>query len=99
MGKILYGQVHLRADFDEILRLKGTQTRIARKGKEWFLLAANFRVIGIGDSAAAMRARYQDKRHFGAALRLHNIESANDGRCSKAKCKAIFHSLVKEILG
>jgi hypothetical protein len=96
MSKILYGQVHPRTDFDEVVRIRGTQTRIARKGIEWFLLNASFRVVGIARSKEKAVDLFQSRRrNYGGEgeLRLHNIEDANHGRCSKAKCKEIFDSV------
>jgi len=93
MSKILFGAIHAKTDFDEVLRIKGTQTRIARRGKEWFMLAANLRVIGIAKTKNGIKSQYSNVRYFGPALRLHNIESYNAGRCSKARSKELFDAL------
>ena len=94
MSKILYGQVHNVSDFDKITRIKGTKTHIASKGKEWFMLSSNFRVIGIYESKESAIADYCIKRYFKPGQTLHNIISFNKGRCSIDKCKEIFKDWV-----
>lgn len=96
-NKILYGQIHQREDFERVIRLKGTQTRVTQKGKEWFLITATWRVAGIYETKEAAIKGYLNGRRYGfeGRFRLHNIETENHGRCSMAKCKAIFNSFKK----
>ena len=93
--KILCAQRYTRADFDEVLRIPGTQTRIARKGTEWFLLDATLRVVGITTTKERVRSMARERRVSGNAgwLALHNIEDANRGRCSTTTSQALFRAL------
>lgn len=95
--KILFGKIYSMQDFDEVLRLGRARSKIARKGNEWFLLSSRSRVIGIYFSAESAERAYQNTRHYGPPLRLHNIERFNTGRCSYAESKEIFDSLKKEL--
>ncbi len=87
--KILYGCIYNREDFDQTIKLRGTRSRVARKGKEWFTLDSKMRVVQISqskdDAIRAYGSSYGNGRE-----RLHNIESVNAGRCSRAVCHEIF---------
>lgn len=88
--KILYGRIYDRSDFDKVIRLIGTRTRIACKGKEWFMLSAKFRVIGIYNSLRAAKEAYPNLRNYQSAGTLHYISCRNHGRCSRAESRIIF---------
>lgn len=91
--KILYGEAYPdRETFDERLKIKGSTYRIARKGKEWFLLDSKFRITHIGSSKEEIHGAYRNHRLDKGVgrFRLHNIESFNEGRCSRARSKEIY---------
>lgn len=94
MAKILFGQTTRRPQFDKITRLKGTQTRIGQVGKEFFLLDAYFRVIGIAKSYDSCKSLYSGPRcTYDRYFTLENITRQNKGRCSAAVSKSIFDNL------
>jgi hypothetical protein len=94
--KILYGAKYSREDFEYSVRVKGTQIRFVQKGKEWFLVNSDFRVMGIGKSKEEVATLYYNQirgRGQEGIFRLHNIESENHGRCSKQRCQEIFDEI------
>lgn len=89
--KILYAKEYKREDFDELLRLKGTQSYIARKGDEWFLLNANMIVVDIAKDKEAIKNCY--KAYKGGASQstflVSRILDMNKGRCSPEEAKEL----------
>lgn len=90
---ILFGVIYeSTAVFDERLKVKGTRKRIARKGKEWFVLDQNFRVIAIAKNKDDIRLLVMG----GGDFTLESIMGSNHGRCSTQKSKEIYR-FIKDI--